>query len=441
MGFRKVKSRKKKGTYAGVQEYFRDSDHDKATVAHYISYWVADPSHTKGGTTKKERVDTLDPNEALEILQQRQKESKQKKIDREELQVVGSGAVLTIDQVATEYFHERKKVGNLEKDMKRYVKHIGTLLYKTITVNRGRGYELTPETKTYEAWTRSHGIVTRPYRRKDDLLSVGSVIIKDLEPNVLMRLISALEKKDLSPKTIASIMNLLKAIVNHAISEGYIIVNPFLNKKSKVNVPKEDRKRLFTQEEIKDVFIQSRHSIMELDKEGNQVVTRGKKCWFYEGDKRVFLLLKMLYYTAQRPKSIIELRVRDIDLEQRLISIDAIKGQSGTSVPISPKLYPLLKLWIKGCDADTKLFNIGYVTFRHNTAKLFQKYNAGLDYKKHRYMWVSMYTFRHTSATVILAKTGNMKMAQTILGHSDPRMTATYAKLLDDAKRGGINVL
>ena len=437
MGFRKLRAKK----YKSINEYYKNSDTDKKTIAHYISYWVEDPTHAKGGTTKKERVDTLDPNEALKVLNQRKDENMQKKIDHEELKEIGHGAVLTVDQVATEYFRERKKVGNLEKDMKRYVKHIGNCLYKTITVNRGKGYEVQDNIKTYEAWIRGRGMITREYKRKDDSLSVGNLVIKDLEPNTLMRLITALEKKDLNPKTIASIMNLLKAITNHAISEGYITVNPFLNKKAKVNVPKEDRKRLFTQEEIKAIFIQSRYDIKDLDKEGDQVLKRGKESLLYQGDKRVFMLLKMLYYTAQRPQSIIGLRVRDIDMNQRKISIDAIKGQSGTSIPMSDKLYPLLKVWLKGCDMDKRLFDVEYVTFRSKTQRLFEDLNKGLDYKKHRYMWASMYTFRHTSATVILAKTGNMKTAQTILGHSDPRMTETYAKLLDAAKREGVNVL
>lgn len=75
------------------------------------------------------------------------------------------------------------------------------------------------------------------------------------------------------------------------------------------------------------------------------------------------------------------------------------------------------------------------------TLKLFAPYNKGLDYKKHRYQWASMYSFRHTAATVMLAKTDNIKTVQTVMNHSDPKVTAIYAKLLDDAKRKGVNVL
>ena len=432
MGFRKLRAKK----YKGIQEYYKNSDPDKKTIAFYISYWA-------NGTGKKERVETTDPNEALKILNERKAQQEQQKKEREEFELSGKLSNHTIDQTASEYFKERKKTGNIERDMKRYIKHIGSVVYETENIQGGRGYKLTNKTKKYTASIRGQGMVTKLYQRGDDdtSLSIGKMLIIDLTPDDIMRLIGALEKKGLSAKTISSIMNLLKAIVNHAVSEGYIIRNPFLHKKTRVEVPKEDRKRLFTPQERKEIFIQSRYDIVKLDKDGNQSISRGKPVILYQGDKRVFMLLKMLYFTGQRPQSIIKLRVRDINLKQRQISIDSIKDQSGTFVPISDKLYPLLKIWIKGCPPDQRLFDIEYVTFQNKTQKLFEKYNRGLDYKKHRYQWVSMYTFRHTAATVMLAKTNNIKTVQTVLNHSDPKVTAIYAKLLNDAKMEGVNVL
>ncbi len=436
MGTRKLRAKK----YKSITAYYKDSDHNKVTTAHYISYWMNDPSHKNGGTSKKEKVNTLDPNEALKVLNQRKTESAQRKTERKD---VGTDTIFTIDQVSTEYFTERKKTGNIKKDMKKYVQHIGNVLYNTLDTKTGKGYRLTTDIKTYTVFIRGRGYIDRYYQRKEDdkTLNIGEVLIKDLDPNTLMRLINALEKKGLGAKTQSSIMNLLKAITNHSISEGYIVANPFKNKKARVEVPKEDRKRLFTPLERKEIFIQSRYDIPKLDKAGNQVFSRGKPVILYNGDKRVFMLMKMLYFTGQRPESIIKLKVRDIDLKQRQISIDAIKDQSGTFVPISNKLYPLLSLWIKGCRPDQRLFDIEYVTFQTKTQRLFEKYNRGLDYKKHRYQWASMYTFRHTAATVMLAKTNNIKTVQTVLNHSDPKVTAIYAKLLNDAKMEGVNVL
>lgn len=415
MGTRKLRAKK----YKSIYEFYSNTDPEKRTIAHEISYWVSDPSHKNGGVTKKERLKTLDPNVALAILNDRKEENSKKKKERHE-SGGNIGADLTIDRVASEYFFERKKTENKHKDMKRYILHVGGNVFQVHEAKNDKGYKLTDSPILYHTQNKDGSFKTHYYSRAEDndSLNLGDTAVSDLTPNTLMRLIKALEGKGLSAKTIASVNNLLKAITNHAISEGYIVRNPFLNKKAKVNVPKEDRKRLFTPDERKEIFINAKKM-----------------------DNRTFILFKMLYYTGQRPKSIIALRVRDIDLNKRQISIDAIKDQSGTFVPISDKLYPLLKLWIKDQDQNTPLFDIQYVTFSMKALKLFAKYNKGLDYKKHRYQWASMYSFRHTAATVMLAKTDNIKTVQTVMNHSDPKVTAIYAKLLDDAKRKGVNVL
>lgn len=416
MGTRKLRAKK----YKSVYEYYKDSDPDKKTIAHYISYWEHDSSHKNGGTTKKERVDTLDPTEALKLLNKRKEESEKKKIEREELEAVGSGAVFTIDQVATEYFKERKKVSNLHKDMMKYVRHMGNCLYATIDTNSGKGYRLTNDVLTYDVEVRGRGYVTRYFQRAEDdkSMNIGSVIIKDLNPDTLRRLILALEKKGLSAKTVAIHLNLLQAITNHAISEGYIVANPFKNKKAKVDIPKEERKRLFSLHEREEIFASAKKS-----------------------NEKLYVLFSMLYYTGQRPKSIIGLRAKDIDLDKKQISIDSIKEQSGTFVPISDTLYPILASWIEELEPEEKLFDTVYDTLRKQAQKIFEPYNKGLDHTKDRHRWASMYSFRHTAATVMLAKTNNIKTVQTILNHSDPKVTAIYAKLLNDAKQEGVNVL
>jgi integrase len=62
-------------------------------------------------------------------------------------------------------------------------------------------------------------------------------------------------------------------------------------------------------------------------------------------------------------------------------------------------------------------------------------------YKIHRKQWASLYSLRHSSATAILAGTGNIAVAGQVLNHSDPRMTQRYAKILDKQKESAIGVL
>ncbi len=415
MPVRPTKSKAKK--YNSIKEYYRKEDKDKKTIAHQIIYW-------NGKSSKRERIETTDLDEALKILNQRRDEVSRKKLHREESEII-EGKDLTVDEVATEYFYNRKKRGNIKKDMQRHIQHIGDKLYKVIDSDNKRGWLVTKEIDTFTVTLKAktdtgYKQVTRYYQRDEEntSTSLGTVLIKDLDADYIAKLIKTLKRKELSNKTVASIINLLKAITGRAISKGYIVRNPFLDEDTKVEVKESFIMRLFTEKEIQQIFKEAK-----------------------ELDKRVFVLFNMLYYTGQRPKSIIGLRVKDINLTQRTITIASIKGQASTFVPISDKLYSILQDWIKGLDVDAKIFNIEYVGFQKYASKLFAKYNKGLDYKEDRDKWSSMYTFRHTSATVMLTKTKNIKAVQSVLNHSDQRMTDRYAKIIDEVKREGVNVL
>lgn len=50
--------------------------------------------------------------------------------------------------------------------------------------------------------------------------------------------------------------------------------------------------------------------------------------------------------------------------------------------------------------------------------------------KKAGVRYVNFHTLRHTCATWILQKTGNLKLVQQVLGHSDMRVTAKYAHII-----------
>ena len=51
----------------------------------------------------------------------------------------------------------------------------------------------------------------------------------------------------------------------------------------------------------------------------------------------------------------------------------------------------------------------------------------------------NFHTLRHTAATWILKETGNVKLAQQILGHKDIKTTLKYAHVLAKDKRDALN--
>jgi integrase len=168
--------------------------------------------------------------------------------------------------------------------------------------------------------------------------------------------------------------------------------------------------------------------------------------------RRLEFLLKMLYYTGQRPISILKLQKKDIMHNSKdgwRIRIDPVKKQKQHYIPIAKDLYDNLMKWIAPLQPDHYLFHpefspskqISKHTIVTQGKALFSSYNKGKNFKEDRKEWVSFYTLRHSAATNILAATGSLKLAGTLLNHSNPKMTERYAKVLDSAVQGAVDGL
>ncbi len=159
------------------------------------------------------------------------------------------------------------------------------------------------------------------------------------------------------------------------------------------------------------------------------------------------MFLRLMYYTAQRPRSILELKRKDI-LESTIV-IKGIKKGKTHQVPISPKIKNELSTWIEDLEPDDyvvaqKRKNLSYAAITYHTKPEFKKlFNQGLDYRDEddRKKWVSLYTLRHTSLTRIYNATGDIYVTQKMANHSDPKMTQRYAKVADETKTAAVGVL
>ena len=188
------------------------------------------------------------------------------------------------------------------------------------------------------------------------------------------------------------------------------------------------KKRYFTQEELKIIFDMAERIHPEL-----------------------YFFMKMLLYTAQRPKNVLELKVEDIHLDRGVIDFGEIKGQEETEISISKKLKPLLQEWIQKMRMDAYIFKLSQDYLQELSQEIFDVFNKTLyyiegmtkdeekqarkrAYKEKRHRWASFYGFRHTAATNIIKNTGSVFKAQQMLRHSDIKMTMIYAQ--DDDAQG-----
>lgn len=135
-------------------------------------------------------------------------------------------------------------------------------------------------------------------------------------------------------------------------------------------------------------------------------------------------------YTGMRRANILGLKWDNLDLSNDLINIkvkDKTKdGGKNLSIPIIPQLK---KIFLDQPKINEYVFNYK----GHPVSDIKRSWHTAL--KKAGLPYTNFHTLRHTAATWILKKTGNLKLTQQILGHSDIKTTTKYAHVLDDEKR------
>jgi len=301
-----------------------------------------------------------------------------------------------VDDFITVYIDNREKQANSIKDKQKYFNHISPLLGKKL---------------------------------------ISKISVEDIQ-----KLRKKLVGKNLSESTIANVLIILKAMLNYAEAIDMKTQRPFNKKVNnqtvlKVKKKRSTRVRVLTDKELEELF-----KLAE------------KK------DSRLFFMMNMLYYTLQRPKSILSLKCWDVNLDMNRISLESIKGQQERYIPISKKLKPLLEEWLQDKEPSEPLINLSYGRLSTLSRGIFEPLNKKFYYKKSlsaealkkakdeamkefRHEWASFYSLRHTSATNVYQKNQDIKLVKELLGHSDLKMTEIYAKIGDSQMQGGVDAL
>lgn len=159
-----------------------------------------------------------------------------------------------------------------------------------------------------------------------------------------------------------------------------------------------------------------------------------------------FPIRRFAQVTGLRLREVVGLTWPQIDFGERTIEVVG-KGDRPHVIPLTPELRDLLHP-LRG-DHPESVFT--FVAQRTRTcAKSGRQYVRGQRYpitywgmtsrRKRDFEEAGITNFkfhdlRHTAATRVLRKTGNLKVAKELLGHSDIRTTAKYAHaILDDVR-------
>ena len=156
------------------------------------------------------------------------------------------------------------------------------------------------------------------------------------------------------------------------------------------------------------------------------------------------LALELLLGTGIRLGSLVALNVGDADLRTGTLRI-RLKGGTQGRVFLNPGLRRMMHRYLKEnapqgtCGPDTALFRAS--TDRRLGARQIQLRFAvlcrvaGIDRR------VSIHSLRHTFATRLYEKTGDLHLVQRALGHRQITTTEVYARVSDQTLRRAVNTI
>jgi integrase len=243
------------------------------------------------------------------------------------------------------------------------------------------------------------------------------------------------ERAHLNKKTVTNHLTLLVTMLNLAVDLGWLTKVPRIRK---------PRIRLISQD----------YSFLRTDEEIGRFLRSTKE----KAGELAHMLYAMAIYTGMRQGELAGLLWADVDLDQRLITVQRsfagpTKAEDVRYVPILDALLPILREW--------RLRHPGRLVFTNRdgrmlvpSARIFQEIlHRVLDHaefpriersgKSRRY--IHFHDLRHTFASHWVMKGGDLFKLQKILGHKTVQMTMRYAHLQaaafkDDYARFGTGV-
>ena len=386
MGFRKVSGKK----YNSIYEYYKDSDHDKKTIAYYIMYRDLE------NKPKKIKCDALNKDDALKILNDKKLE-------------------LTKDRKAikrdSSLLHQKIMNNNLS------LEDVAKLYFPTKTA------------KSTDMIESSYNRLVSPTLGQIKIKKIKTEDIKDLS-NILKNTLSR-QGTPLNPRTIKKVISELRALFNWAIKQVYIDKNPVIVKEI-IKVDRNEPGRVLSDEELEKLW--------NLD----EFVVR----------PRLFLFLKTCYHTGARPSGVLTIQVKHINFSKGTIHIRAMKQGKPYEARVGKELLDLLKDWIKKHDLkhDNFIFYPIQLYKRaktdkekqeiKNTAVKYGRYSESLRIIFDRHFnqnigtydlayRVTVYTMRRTAATKVYKKFGIVH-AKRFLNHTEIDTTMKYLNIEDD---------
>lgn len=151
-----------------------------------------------------------------------------------------------------------------------------------------------------------------------------------------------------------------------------------------------------------------------------------KKCGFPE--YRNWVIICHLLASANRSRTIRGIKIKDVDLKNRVIMLTEVKNDEIYEMPITGEYYPILAEYmsIRKGEPDDYLFCSQYGTqlTAGGLRAVMRTYNL-----KHGVNTTSLHRFRNSFAKNWILSGGSAKKLQYALGHSNSHMVDEYLRI------------
>jgi site-specific recombinase XerD len=138
--------------------------------------------------------------------------------------------------------------------------------------------------------------------------------------------------------------------------------------------------------------------------------------------------LMACYGAGLRVSEVVALKISDIDSERKLIRVEQGKGRKDRYAMLSPRLLEILRTWWRAARPEHWLFP-GWHGGRHMNAGSLQLACKEAAQRAGLHKRVSVHTLRHSFATHLLDNGTDIRIIQSLLGHTRIETTTRYAQV------------
>jgi integrase/recombinase XerD len=153
-----------------------------------------------------------------------------------------------------------------------------------------------------------------------------------------------------------------------------------------------------------------------------------KKCSFIEYQS--WVMTNFLFCTGVRQRSLMNIRVKDIDFDNSVVFVNVTKNRKPLIVPINQTMAHILTEYLKFRKFKSKEDFLFCNVFGEQLVKS-TCYHMLSEYNKRRGVQTTgIHRYRHTFARQWILNGGNVVSLSRLLGHSSLQITQNYINLL-----------